>query len=177
MLLQLLAWGDVGQGPTTAEHGADKGPVGSSEGKPQLDQAPLDGELQQALLGPAEHHRQRHRPIQRGRLVRLAILTQQLHIGRITGAIGVIELAGSGLIAHCLDPPELGQVHLVRQLGELSFDLAPLRRLHRFAGGGRGQGHFIALEAHPHHPLAVEDGSGANGWHRRQSEGIARLAL
>ncbi|MNR48686.1 hypothetical protein D3C85_1679510 [compost metagenome] len=57
LLLQLLARGDVRQRPAAAEHGADKGPVGSTEGKPQLDDGPLDGELQQALLLPAEQHR------------------------------------------------------------------------------------------------------------------------
>ncbi|MNE54291.1 hypothetical protein D3C80_1490610 [compost metagenome] len=105
LLLQLLARGDVGQGPAAAEHGADKGPVGPAEGEPQLNQGPLDGELQQALLLPAEQHRQRYRPIRRGCLVRLAILTQQLHIHRVARAKGIIELAGSGLIAYRLDPP------------------------------------------------------------------------
>ncbi|MOA60607.1 hypothetical protein D3C78_1855300 [compost metagenome] len=46
LLLQLLARGDVRQGPVTAEHGTDKGPVGPTEGKPQLNEGPLDGELQ-----------------------------------------------------------------------------------------------------------------------------------
>ncbi|MNS94149.1 hypothetical protein D3C72_1283560 [compost metagenome] len=176
LLLQLLARGNVRQGPAATEHGADKGPVGPAEREPQLNQGPLDGELQQALLLPAEQHRQRHRPIQRGGLVRLAILTQQLHIYRVARAKGIIELAGSGLIAHCLDSPELGQVHLVRQLRKLALYLAPLRRLHRFAGCRRGQGHLIAFEPYSHHPLAVDDGPGADGRHRRQGEGVARLA-
>ena len=176
LLLQLLARGDVRQGPATAEHGTDKGPVGPPKGKAQLNQCPLDGELQQALLLPAELHRQRHRSIKGRGLVRLAIFAQQLHVHRIAGAKGVIELARAGLVADGLDPPELGQVHLVGQLRKLPLYLAAFHRLGGFARGDRGQGHFVALEPHPHHPLAIEEGAGPDGRYRRQGQGVACLA-
>ena len=111
--------------------------------------------------GQLLHHVQRHGAIEWGRLVWLAIFPQQLHVHRIARAKRIIELTGGGAVADGLDTPELGQVHLVGQLRELSFHLAPLRPFHRFTWCRGGEGHLVTLEAYPLHPLAVDDGAWA----------------
>ncbi len=106
--LELFAQSDVRQRPARAQYGANKWPVSAAEGKPQLDDGPLNGELQQSLLRPAEHYRQRHGAIEWGGLVRLAILPQQLHVHRIAWAKRIIELASCRVVTDGLDSPELG---------------------------------------------------------------------